>query len=222
MHLALTFHGIGEPPATVPEDERPYWAPEHEFAPLVESLVENATTLNLNLLITFDDGNLSDLEVGAPVLRSLGLTGVFFPCAGRIGKPGYLGGDHLHDLIDQGFEIGSHGMDHLPWASLGASALEREVTGSRTRLQEVTGQAVATAALPFGSYNRKALAAVKEAGYTRVYSSDPGLMQPESWFIRRISYRRGVGFNLPSMVETYSTFSHKIGSALKHRIKALR
>ena len=220
--IALTFHGIGTPPETVPEDERRYWAPEDEFAALVPELAQSAAEQDIGLLITFDDGNLSDLEIGAPVLRDHGLPGIFFPCAGRIGQAGYLGEAHLQDLIGQGFEIGSHGMDHVPWASLAGEALAREATGSRARLQELTGQQIATAALPFGSYNRRALAAARAAGYGRVYSSDPGLMAPGSWFIRRISYRQGIGFDLPAMLAAYAAPSHRIKAAIKHRIKALR
>ena len=220
--IVLTFHGIGTPPDTVPEDERPYWIAEAGFRTVVAQLAQDARRLDVELTLTFDDGNRSDLEIGAPVLADHGVTGIVFPCASRLGQAGYLDGADLQTLIGSGFEIGSHGMDHVPWAGLSADALHREVATSRTMLEAAIGQPVTCAALPFGAYDRRALAAIRAAGYARVYSSDPGLAAPGAWFVRRMSYHPEVAFDVPGILATQSGLGQRLLGAVKHRIKALR
>ena len=42
------------------------------------------------ILITFDDGNVSDLTIALPELLKNGLRAEFFVCAGRLNDPNYL------------------------------------------------------------------------------------------------------------------------------------
>lgn len=221
-NLSLTFHGIGSPPTTTPADEIKYWIAESAFIEIIGRLAESVQEHDVQLTVTFDDGNKSDILFGAPVLREHNLKGIFFPCAGRLGQPGYLSNQDLHALIDAGFEIGSHGVDHLPWATLKGEALSQETAGSKEILEAATGCSIHTAALPFGSYNRRALTAARNAGYTQVFSSDPGLSIANSWFVRRFSYQRGIDFDLSTLVADYSRPSRRTFGAIKFLIKSMR
>ena len=220
--IVLTFHGIGPPPAWVPEAERPYWMPKADFLAFIAQVGSQARDLDLRLTASFDDGNLSDLEIAAPALRQHAIAGLFFPCSGRIGKPGYLSADSIRTLSDQGFGIGTHGVDHLPWASLGPAALSDEVNQSKTVIETVLGRAINAAALPFGSYNRRVLAALRAAGYSTVYSSDPGLAQQGALFQRRWSYKTGMDFDLRSLARQSRDPVRKIVGSAKQLIKSLR
>jgi len=218
----FTFHGIGRPPAGIPEDEKPYWIAEEAFHALIPRLADDARALGVQLLVTFDDGNRSDLLIAAPLLKQAGVDTIFFPCSGRIGKPGYLSADDLTTLVSDGFEVGSHGVDHIRWATLHGAALHDEIAGSRAILQDALGRNVGAAALPFGSYNRRVLAALRDAGYERVYSSDPGFAAPGRWFNRRFSYHSGVEFDLSRLVAEHSRPSRKLIGAAKRIVKSLR
>lgn len=220
--LVLTFHGIGAAPADIPETERPYWMPEPEFLTFIEAAGAQARRLGLRLTASFDDGNRSDLDIAAPALQKHGLAGVFFPCSGRIGKPGYLDGADLRQLAAQGFRIGSHGVDHLPWASLPQTHLTEELARSKTGIEDALGQAITSAAMPFGSYNRRVLAALRTAGYKTVYSSDPGLASPGGFFQRRWSYRQGMDFSLERLAQTSRDPVKRAIVAAKHLVKSLR
>jgi len=220
--IALTFHGIGVPPDWVPVEEKKYWIPKQVFSEMILRVSKTARAHDIQLTVTFDDGNKSDVSIGAPLLRELGMTGYFFPCAGRLGKAGYLDQKDLETLISDGFEIGSHGMNHLPWATLHGDVLQQEIAGSKAALERAIGRPVRCAALPFGSYNRRALAAARAAGYQQVFSSDPGLVKAGSWFTRRISYHDGMTFDLPELVAKYSRSSRYFLGAAKHLVKALR
>lgn len=221
-HLVLTFHGIGAAPAGIPEAERPYWIPDDYFLTFIAQVGSQARDLDLHLTASFDDGNLSDLEIAAPALRQHAIAGIFFPCSGRIGTPGYLSADNIRSLADQGFGIGSHGVDHLPWATLSPTALTDEVIHSKTAIETVLGRAIDAAALPFGSYNRRVLAALRAAGYSTVYSSDAGFAQPGALFQRRWTYKTGMDFDLRSLARLSRDPVRKIVGSAKQLFKSLR
>ena len=220
--LVLTFHGIGTAPVGIPDAERPYWMPEADFLAFIAGAGAKVQRLGLRLTASFDDGNHSDLAIAAPALQKHGVAGLFFPCSARIGKHGYLDGADLRQLAAQGFGIGSHGVDHLPWASLAPTHLTEELTQSKAVIEAVLGQPVSTAAMPFGSYNRRVLAGLRSAGYRTVYSSNPGLAHSGAFFQRRISYRQGMDFDLERLARLSRNPVQRAVGAAKHLVKSLR
>jgi peptidoglycan/xylan/chitin deacetylase (PgdA/CDA1 family) len=174
--MILTFHGLGEPPAHVPTGERPFWVRADVFEATLDEVARRP-----NVAVTFDDGNRSDVDIALPALRARGLVAKFFIAAGRLDRPGYLGRDDLLALADAGMTVGSHGVNHEPWTALGPEALDEELTGSRSILEEALGRPVTEASCPFGKYNRRVLATLRRAGYERVYTSDGGRARPSAW-----------------------------------------
>jgi len=222
LPVYLTFHGIGPAPSWVPANEVPYWIGEEDFRKLIAQMSNANKRLQVEFVATFDDGNLSDIEIAAPVLKAQSVKGIFFPCAGRIEQGGYLSAKDLRKLRDAGFSVGSHGVDHLPWTTLAEADLHRETTEAKAMIEAALGAPVTDAALPFGSYNRRTLAALQAAGFEKVFSSDPGLSPRDAWFVRRFSYRTDRVFDLDEIVATHSSALKRTLTEIKHQIKALR
>jgi peptidoglycan/xylan/chitin deacetylase (PgdA/CDA1 family) len=183
----LTFHGLGEHPADASERERGVWVPLDWF----ETLVGSAPVSGLGF--SFDDGNASDLELALPVLARHGLTARFFILAGRLGRPGHLSADQVAELHRAGMTIGSHGLQHRDWCELGDEELRAETLESRAALEQLIGAPVTDAAPPFGSYDRRVLRFLREAGYERVFTSDGGPGRIGA----RVMGRTSVGTELP-------------------------
>lgn len=92
------------------------------------------------ILVTFDDGFRSALEVADPVLARYGWSAVMYLPTGEVGRPGYLGWDELREMHASGrWQIEEHAGDghalvpadaagrHLPfYASLQWSGGRRE------------------------------------------------------------------------------------------------
>lgn len=174
--LYLNFHGVGEPGRGIGGAERTVWLNDCLFADMLRLAVGRE-----DVGLSFDDGNLSDLVVALPCLQRLGLRAEFFVCAGRIGQVGYLGASELRMLCEAGMSVGSHGWAHLRWHGLTSAELHTEIIEAKDRIEQTLGQPVQAAACPFGSYGRRALAMLHEAGFTRVYTSDRGLALPTGW-----------------------------------------
>jgi peptidoglycan/xylan/chitin deacetylase (PgdA/CDA1 family) len=113
-------------------------------------------------------------------------------------------------------------MDHVPWTGLDDRALEREIAGSKAILQDVLGHEIRSVALPFGAYNRRVLAALRAAGYTAIYSSDPGTSQGDQWFRRRWCYRADAPFDIGQLAAVSKTFRHEFIAAARNCVKSLR
>jgi peptidoglycan/xylan/chitin deacetylase (PgdA/CDA1 family) len=187
MAVIVTFHGVGDPPRALEAGEERVWLTTDGFRDALDAIAAAD-----DAEITFDDGNASDVEVALPELRARGLRATFFVVADRLGSPGFLSAEDMRELVAAGMAIGSHGVRHVPWRGLDRAELEAETAGSRATLEEALGTPVEQAALPFGSYDRRALRAARAAGYRRVLSSDGGRARSGAWLQPRTSLGPGL------------------------------
>lgn len=184
--LNLCFHGIGEPQRTLEQDEERFWIDPDTFEGMLASVEKNPA-----VTITFDDGNVSDLALALPALLRHDLHARFFIIAGRLGTAGSLSVEDVRELARNGMTIGSHGMRHRPWRFLDEKALREELVEATSLLSTAAGQTVSEASCPLGSYDRGVLRALREHGFTRVYTVDEGPANPEAWLQPRYTVRAG-------------------------------
>lgn len=124
--------------------------------------------------VTFDDGHISNFEFAMPILLSRGLRARFFITVGWTGKkPGYMTWRELQALHDAGQLIGAHGWSHAFLTRCTPRELDVELGKARLILEDKLGTSITTMSLPGGRFNKRVLAACREAGYTRVYTSVP-------------------------------------------------
>lgn len=186
----LMFHGIGTPPVAIPDDEHAYWVDWNLF----DEVIDYCGTLPLQAdRLTFDDGNISDLEA-ARRMRRAGLSGSFFVLVGRIGAPGYLGEEDLRELIDLGMEIGLHGRDHRDWRRVDDATLVSEIDRAREELAAICARPIEYLAIPYGAYDRRVWTYLQNSAFRRIYTSDRGVSAEESRFIRRNTVTRQSSF----------------------------
>ena len=186
--VVLNFHGIGDPPDGVPQDERAYWCPQRDW-PVIADAVAEARREGASVEVTFDDGNASDVEHALPALLERDLTATFHVCAGRIGQYGYLDGSALLRLRDAGMAIGSHGWNHVDLRTVSGAQLICETQGSQERIADVCGMPVTSFAVPMGSYDRRVLRSLRD--YQTVYTSDTTSAGRRAWLVPRWSYVQG-------------------------------
>ncbi|HWK68761.1 MAG TPA: polysaccharide deacetylase family protein [Rhizobiaceae bacterium] len=183
----LNFHGVGTPGRDLDPGEDDYWISADRFRFVIERIAAHPDRDRMS--ITFDDGNISDYTTALPELERHGLTAEFFILTGRIGKAEWMTETNIRALRKMGMRIGSHGVDHQDWSVLSARELERELRGSKERLEDVCGEPVRSASIPFGRYNAGVLTALKRAGYTSVYSSEGGTAATSAFLKPRTSIR---------------------------------
>jgi peptidoglycan/xylan/chitin deacetylase (PgdA/CDA1 family) len=176
----LTFHGLGHPERDLPIGEIDYWLDADFFEAILERVSGRS-----DVCITFDDCNSSDFKIAFPALLKRQLRATFFVVAERIDRPGFLTGEQIRALASAGMTIGSHGTRHQRWTQLNGSDLYEELHVSRRAIERVIGDVVREVACPFGSYNRKVLRGLREAGYEKIYTSDQGVAERGEWISAR-------------------------------------
>jgi peptidoglycan/xylan/chitin deacetylase (PgdA/CDA1 family) len=187
-HIILNFHGIGTPQRVLDPGEEPYWLSLEQFQDIVGFAASMRGVISCKF--TIDDSNMSDATIAGPHLAAMGFPTQIFVLTGRIGQKGAMDRAALLDLIDMGHTIGSHGHAHRDWKRVSDAEMVEEIQMPKQWLQELTGQPVEAAGLPFGGYNRKVLAEARRAGFSRLYSSDGGMARDDDWPTGRTSLRR--------------------------------
>lgn len=186
--VILNLHGLGVPPGPLAPGEDRYWVAPGLLEAALDLAARHADRVRVDF--TFDDGNLSDIGIGAPLLEAAGRRATFFVLSDRIGKEHYLDGDHLRALAARGHRIGLHGAAHVDWTALDAAGLDREIGAARKVIEAAAGQRITEAGIPFGRYNARVLRALRAAGYNRAYSSDGGAAGASDWPVPRNSLTR--------------------------------
>lgn len=140
--------------------------------------------------LTFDDGFESFAQNVLPVLQEKEIPATVFVATRFIGgTPGWtsdrrprgpverlLGEDEIKALAEEGLAVvGSHSVSHrrLSRAVLSAEEIWFELVESKRHLETMLGREVAMFALPYGAFDEEVLRAAKEAGYHRVFLSEP-------------------------------------------------
>lgn len=146
------------------------------------------------VVITFDDGDVSNVEVALPLLQARGMTAEFFITTDYIGQVGMLSAADVRRLADTGMGVGSHGRSHAFLEDLPPEALWTELRDSRRRLQDIIGREVNALALPGGRGRERERRAALAAGYRYLLGSVPGpnrAPRADEW-LQRLAVTRGL------------------------------
>jgi peptidoglycan/xylan/chitin deacetylase (PgdA/CDA1 family) len=211
--INLTFHGIGEPPRPLDPGEASVWVSLETFFAVLDRVAKRG-----DVGISFDDGNVSDIERALPALQERGLRGTFFVVAGRLGTAHFLDEGNVRSLVAAGMEIGCHGMRHRPWRGLDGRALHDELVEAKAILEGVAGHPITRAACPFGSYDRRVLGTLRRSGYHHVYTSDRGMARTSSFVQARNTVSAGDGSDVLARISGLETPTHR---ALGRRAKLI-
>jgi peptidoglycan/xylan/chitin deacetylase (PgdA/CDA1 family) len=125
------------------------------------------------VLITFDDGDITNYSYAFVILKELRLQAYFFVLGSKIGRTGYMDWPQIRELRKAGMIIGSHGMTHRILTGLNDQDLDYELRESKRMLEIELGDPVVYFSVPRGFYDQRVIDFAKRAGYTTVFTSDP-------------------------------------------------
>jgi peptidoglycan/xylan/chitin deacetylase (PgdA/CDA1 family) len=155
------------------------------------------------VIITFDDGYQSVWDHAKPVLDQSGFTATVFLVFRAIGKRNIwdlqksipilscMDQDTCRRLLDDGWEIGSHGLNHCALPELEPNALDDELTGSKISLEQLFECQVTAFCYPHGAWNQQIKEHVKRAGYQVACAISPksASVTDDPWALRRVKVK---------------------------------
>ncbi len=208
----LAYHQIVDDDFDVnaaPVGDRPYCLPASTFAAQMdflaqqqyvvmslESLAESPTarcSQNRAVVITFDDGHVSNYTRAFPLLRERGWTATFFVVTNRIGQGDWLNWSQMREMSLGGMTIGSHTVTHPFLSQLSPQEIRWELEQSKKALENGLSKPILTFAIPYG-YEPAGLAQMAaDCGYRIVCNSRLGLVNGRAnpLSLPRVTIRRG-------------------------------
>ncbi len=139
------------------------------------------------IVLTFDDGRVSDVHLARPILDRLGWRSEHFITVGWVGMPGFMDWTQIRALAASGHGVYSHTMTHTPLDCLSKAELFSEIALSKERLEAGLNRPVEFLALPGGHGISRALERLARAtGYRGICTSTVGLNVRGDYLLRRI------------------------------------
>jgi peptidoglycan/xylan/chitin deacetylase (PgdA/CDA1 family) len=182
----LEYHVLGRPQGEVPYPDlyvprasfrkQMDWLEEQGYEAVTLETVEEAwyhggTLPAKPMVISFDDGYRPQYTFALPTLRQHGWPGVLNLKA----EGSDLYTSNVEAMLEAGWELAAHTINHSDLTTLEGEALEEEVAGSRKLLQREYGAPVKNFCYPSGRFDSTVIAAVGAAGYVGATTEIPGL-----------------------------------------------
>jgi peptidoglycan/xylan/chitin deacetylase (PgdA/CDA1 family) len=141
---------------------------------LAGTIMDESAPSGGGLVISFDDGHISNYASALPLLEKYSCKATFFVIAGRISeRKDFMTWDHLKELTSLGHRVEAHGWSHAFLTSCTDAELRTEVKGSKETIEDRLGAPVNSLSAPHGRWDGRVLRACEEAGYTQLYTSNP-------------------------------------------------
>jgi len=131
-------------------------------------------------IIYFDDGFKDNLTNALPILKKYDIRATIFVTTGYMGKENkYLNWDEVLFLKKNGFEVGSHTVNHKRLAEAGLKEAEFEISESKKIIENKIGDDVCSFSFPKGSFNDNVKDLIAKSGYKIAVSDGVGLNDVE-------------------------------------------
>lgn len=141
---------------------------------LADQLRHESSSHRLPLVISFDDGHISNYTHALPLLERYSCKAIFFVIVGRISEQkDFMGWAQLRELVARGHTVASHSWSHKFLTGCSDPDLRDELMRSRQTLEDRLACPVQAISAPHGRWNGRVLRACSLAGYRQLYTSDP-------------------------------------------------
>lgn len=152
-----------------------------------------------SLFFYFDDCDLSIYNVITQELRDVDFVGTLFPISNYINSNGsfdvinkdrnLMRTEHIKELIDRGFAVGSHTATHIPLAVKKSRELwAQEVIESKEKLEELFNVEVKFLSAPFGNYSDELIAYLLENGYESLVTINGSVTKTKNAIVGHPAY----------------------------------
>lgn len=227
LHAGPHAHGRYDPVYSVrPQDfvRQLDWLLDHGYRTLrLDAACRDAAEIDTRaLVISFDDGDVSNIEIALPLLQARGLTAEFFITSGFIGQNGRMSADDVRSLGAAGMGVGAHGRSHALLEDLDAVALDAELRDSKHALQDILGCEVDALALPGGRGGERERHAALALGYRYLLGSVPGpnLLPCAGRWLQRLAITRELTPDAFAALVQWRGMRPRIAQA-RHQVLAL-
>lgn len=184
--IILLYHSVGDGTWAITEDtflQQIHWLKNNtRIVSLTELLTIPFKKNEIQITITFDDGYSCVYEKVLPILNMENITATVYINTARIANcvktrqasnldlghyPGeyFLTWDEVKQLDKQGWEIGSHGVEHIDLTQQDITRVRLELSQSKKSIEDQLKKKCIHFSYTWGKHSHKIRQAIVEAGY---------------------------------------------------------
>lgn len=177
--IVYMFHAIGSGEALAGSD--PYYAYSIEKFKQFLNETEQCRSIkdvlaghHSKVVVTFDDGHISNFHAAEIIKDKLGGSADFFINPNTVDTKHYLNWSQLREMVSMGMSIQSHSLDHLYLSDMSKAEQKRQLETSKKTIEDKLDIPVSILAPPGGRYNQDTIDLCHELGYEHLSVSEPG------------------------------------------------
>jgi len=133
-------------------------------------------------ILTFDDGPLTDLSIGVPILDKYSIKGTFYIIGSRIGNPSILTWEQVKSMEDNGHDMQCHTYSHPHLTTLTEAQIRDEMTNNNTAFSNNSITAPISTAYPY--YDNNELVRATVADYRDISRAGSGAIGIRSFVFK--------------------------------------
>lgn len=144
----------------------------HTISPdqLYDYLTKGSPLPDKPIMLTFDDTDGDQYQVGRPELLKYNFRGVFFIVFNNIAKNKYyMNRPQVRQLSDEGNVIACHTLTHANFKKISGNGWQTEVAIPTKKLELLTGKPVKYFAYPYGLWNHSNLPELGKLGFLAAF-----------------------------------------------------
>jgi peptidoglycan/xylan/chitin deacetylase (PgdA/CDA1 family) len=177
----------------------------------------------LAVALTFDDAYANFVDYAMPVLEQFRFPATVYAISDWLGRraewfakdpgrpvPNLMSARQLQEVRAAGIAVGSHTACHVKLAEVTPDVQRRELESSKASLEDLLGEEVRHLCYPYGSFDRSAVRAALESGYSTATTCLRGSATPQDH--RLVLPRKAISFG-----DSLAGFAWKVG--VKHAPK---
>jgi len=182
--IILIYHAVGNGPWAISADnfkKQIQWLDQnYKIVPLAQLLESAIHEDDIQVALTFDDGYACLYDTVLPILQAKNAVATVYINTGWMGDKAhkssnpnlghypdekFLTWDEVKKFSGYGWEIGSHGVDHIDLTKWPENIIYQEVVKSKVIIEDKLSKPCTHFAYTFGKHNRLLRENVKKAGY---------------------------------------------------------
>ena len=198
--VILLYHSIGNTPWAMDIQQftqQMCFLQKHCEVMTLSALLRAKPSDKIQVAITFDDGYACIHDIAAPIMKEYHIPGMVYLNTNWIAENGsdrmlsqatlghypeesFLAWPEVESLFQQGWEFGSHGMNHLHFKDETAAVVIQELKLSRRSIEQHVQQSCRHFAYTWGEYNARLQKIVKDIGYDYAVAAIHGRLRANS------------------------------------------
>ncbi|NLX64231.1 MAG: polysaccharide deacetylase family protein [Clostridiaceae bacterium] len=153
-------------------DDQMYYLKAHgyntiTFSDLYNHYMNGSPLAENPIIITFDDGYVSNYTIGYPILKKYGFKACIFVITDAIGRSNYLTEGQLREMSSSGvIDVQNHSASHSYYLYADSKEdMAEELSKSRSRIENITGKEVNVFCYTCGKYSQRLVDELIEQNY---------------------------------------------------------